>query len=880
MRIKTFDLCGTRMEMLETRRLLAAHVWTGAVSSLWSDAGNWQGGAPSLGESDIRLEFPAGAQRFSSTNDIGDLNLSQLTLGNGSYTIGGLAFTLSGDVSASLLAGNHRINNDIRLVGQPRFDISGISSTDGLELTLGGILSGNGGLVKYGHNLRLLGNNTYTGATRIEGGAIRIDGDQPQSNVIIESGQLSGYGTVGDVAFDFRFGSLGAPVQPNSSLVFEGLPHITGNLLLTDDSFFRPNLGVHGGTLVVDGVVNLNGATLAAVYETPPRPGETFVLVANAGTDPIQGTFHGLPEGSQVTILDRVMTITYQGGDGNDIAVTVQGEEIRTIVTMQPASTVVLPGETVSIDVLVETVFPTDITPGGTVRLFQDGQPIDEAVLDGNGRARFDVNSLPLRGSSRFHVTYSGDAAQNLEPGHSDQQRVRVILNGQTETQLYLDPPSAFAGDPSLMIARVLGLGIPEGTPTGSVTFFIDGQAVATRPLDGEGRATFSTNAFPVGNVMVRAVYSGDARFSPSAVDSSRLTRLIEGRYFPTTTRLVVNATSSNAGEPITLTAVVEEGPGSFEGVLTGSVTFYNGDQVLGTAGLRPNGRAILVVSDLPTGEHRLRAEYHGSEVYYRSQSMEVPHRVVGGPTVHPFGDAALSAVGDIDGDGHPDLIWHNATTGANTVQFLDEQGAVSRSLDLLALKDSRWKLEAAADFSGNGQSDLVWRNEQTGRILMWQIGGDQVRGILTVNTTPVLPGWRIVGTGDFNNDGQSDIAWRNDQTGQAVVWHMRNNYVRGVVGLGPVARNLEWTMETVSDVDGDGRPDLVWRNRSTGGIAAWLMRGTAFLSFNPLGTMRGDGWGIAAVTDLDSDGENDILFRNAASGELRTWKVDPARLS
>lgn len=879
MSIKTFGGCGASMEMLETRRLLAVHVWTGAVSSQWSDPGNWQGGAPTVGESDITLEFPADAQRFNSVNDIGNLNLSQLTIGSGSYTIGGQPFTLSGNAQVSLEAGSHRINNDIRLVGNPRFDISGGSSTDGLELILGGVLSGDSGLVKYGHNLRLLGDNTYTGQTRLEGGAIRIDGNQPQSDVFVVSGQVAGTGTIGDIAFNNAFGSVGAPVQPDSSLVFQGLPRITGNLILSSQTYVRPNLGVEGGTLVVDGLINLNGAQLAAVYETPPSPGETFLLIDNTGTDPIQGTFAGLPEGTQFKILDRLVTITYQGGDGNDIAVTVESEEIRTVVSLETASPVVLPGNSVTFDVSVETAFPTTIIPQGVVRLFQDDQLIDEATLDANGNAQFTVDSLPLRGSSRFYVAYVGNPAQNLEPGRSEDQRVRVILSGQTETQLYINPPSAVAGESSTMIVRVTGLGIPEGTPTGSVTFFIDGQPVATRPLDAEGRATFTTNEFPVGTAQIRAVYSGDGTFTTSAADASRLTRLINSRYFPTTTRLTVSPPHVNVGEPVTLTAVVEKGPGQFDLPLDGRVTFYIGDKVLGSAGLRPNGRAILVINDLPAGEHTIRAHYEGSDVYYHSESSVVVLRVEGGLVFEPLGDAILAAVADIDGDGHSDLIWHDAQTGANTVQYLDEGGQVSRTVDLLAVKDARWKLEAAADFSGNGQSDLVWRNEQTGRILMWQISGGQVRGILTVNTTPVAPGWRIVGTGDFNNDGQDDIAWRNDNTGQAVVWYMWKNYVRGVVGLGPVARNLNWTIETVSDVNKDGRPDLVWRNQSTGGIAAWLMRGTAFLSFNPLGTLRGDGWKITAVDDLDGDGEHDILFRNATNGELRTWKLNPAML-
>jgi hypothetical protein len=32
---------------------------------------------------------------------------------------------------------------------------------------------------------------------------------------------------------------------------------------------------------------------------------------------------------------------------------------------------------------------------------------------------------------------------------------------------------------------------------------------------------------------------------------------------------------------------------------------------------------------------------------------------------------------------------------------------------------------------------------------------------------------WQIVGTGDFNGDGKTDILWRNKSTGQNIIWFM-----------------------------------------------------------------------------------------------------------
>jgi hypothetical protein len=78
--------------------------------------------------------------------------------------------------------------------------------------------------------------------------------------------------------------------------------------------------------LKVVGEIDLTGAGLE-FQGTPALPGSPiFVIVNNDGTDPITGTFTGLPEGATIPNFlntGRRATITYRGGDGNDVAVTV-----------------------------------------------------------------------------------------------------------------------------------------------------------------------------------------------------------------------------------------------------------------------------------------------------------------------------------------------------------------------------------------------------------------------------------------------------------------------------------------------------------------------------------------------------------------------------
>ncbi len=77
-------------------------------------------------------------------------------------------------------------------------------------------------------------------------------------------------------------------------------------------------------------------------------------------------------------------------------------------------------------------------------------------------------------------------------------------------------------------------------------------------------------------------------------------------------------------------------------------------------------------------------------------------------------------------------------------------------------------------DFNGDGNSDVLWRND-SGQVAVWFMNGSQVEsgpGVQGAGTD-----WHIVGTGDFNNNNKSDVLWRND-SGQVAVWLMNGSQV------------------------------------------------------------------------------------------------------
>src|SRR5207302_9221950 len=106
----------------------------------------------------------------------------------------------------------------------------------------------------------------------------------------------------------------------------------------------------------------------------------------------------------------------------------------------------------------------------------------------------------------------------------------------------------------------------------------------------------------------------------------------------------------------------------------------------------------------------------------------------------------------------------------------------------------------ALTDLNGAGHPDLMWQNESTRQVFVWYMGG--ALGNIVIGSTYLAPtgmiGWTVAGMADFNGDGGLDIVWQNDVTRQVYVWYMGgplgNNYL-GAAYLAP-SNVSGWTVK------------------------------------------------------------------------------------
>ncbi len=239
-------------------------------------------------------------------------------------------------------------------------------------------------------------------------------------------------------------------------------------------------------------------------------------------------------------------------------------------------------------------------------------------------------NGLPEGGTVKiggvsFTITYKGGASGDdvvLTPS--------VATTTPTGTTTSLESsanPSTL--DQTVTFTAIVAPASGNSSPTGNVTFTIDGQAqtpVALAVVSGVDQATFTTSTLTNGPHTISVAYAGNASFAPSA-PSSPLTQTVDA---PTTIMLSSSSNPSLLGQSVTFTATVTVSSGT--GVPTGSVSFSEGGTVLSTSPLDSAGKATFTTSALATGSDLIAASYTPTGDFLDSPPQTVTQTVSAAP--------------------------------------------------------------------------------------------------------------------------------------------------------------------------------------------------------------------------------------------------------
>lgn len=336
----------------------------------------------------------------------------------GNAWTGGLSYSAGGTTTVRL--GNTEVVPDGTLIAfdagdtldLDNFDetIAGLSGAGNVTLgsgtltlgtalaTFSGVMSGTGSLTIAGGSHTFNGASTYSGPTSLTTGEFILNGSIV-SPITVSGGFFRPFNnaSAGDIT------STGGNVTFNGG-VYTG----TLNLGAGSSTTFSATSTAPGqySIAAVGGTVTLASQLFFVPLAAFPA-GTEFMIIGNDAADPIVGTFSGLPEGSSFVAGSNLWTISYVGGDGNDVVLTAAALPLTaTTTTLASSLNPSTFGDSVT---FTATVSGAGGTPTGTVTFYAGAALLGANDLDAGGVTTLAVSGLAV-GTHAITAVYAGDA--------------------------------------------------------------------------------------------------------------------------------------------------------------------------------------------------------------------------------------------------------------------------------------------------------------------------------------------------------------------------------------------------------------------------------------------------------------------------------------
>lgn len=244
---------------------------------------------------------------------------------------------------------------------------------------------------------------------------------------------------------------------------------------------------------------------------------------------------------------------------------------------------------------------------------------------------------------------------------------------------------------------------------------------------------------------------------------------------------------------------------------------------------------------------------------------------------------------GDINGDGKPDLVLADASASGNVIILLQDPANPGHFLSpgLLSTGTNPVASVAVGDLNGDGKPDIVAATSDAsgnnGSVYIFYAtppASAIAPAFLAPRIFPAGAQPQAVRIADVNGDGLPDIVVANldpgaDGTGSAGVSVLLQDAAHPGSFLAPVtyATQGDAVDVAVADLNGDGKPDLVVANLEpapTGSVSVLLQDPARPGVFLAATSYQGFGQPLAvAIADLNGDGHPDIAVADGTSATV-----------
>jgi hypothetical protein len=313
------------------------------------------------------------------------------------------------------------------------------------------------------------------------------------------------------------------------------------------------------------------------------------------------------------------------------------------------------------------------------------------------------------------------------------------------------------------------------------------------------------------------------------------------------------------------ITVLLNRGDGTFQGVANfptgayptgGAVADFNGDGIADLVTANFHGNSVSVLFGVGDGTFQAARHY---------------------PTTAGAATSNL-AVGDLNGDGYPDVIATNPGS-ASVSQFMGRpDGTLGPAIDLKVgiLGASAPFSAVIGDFDGDGKNDVAIADIVSRTIIVRLGNGDGTLGSEVAYPEGGTPPCILIGH-DVDVDGELDLVSANRGSDDVGVLlgrgdgSFRDPIVSGTgAGTGPYSI-------AIADFNLDGVPDVVTANFMSSTASVLLGFGDGRFEAPIDAGRTGDiSYGVVAG-DFDGDGRPDLAVCNAASNDV-TVKLSTSR--
>jgi hypothetical protein len=282
---------------------------------------------------------------------------------------------------------------------------------------------------------------------------------------------------------------------------------------------------------------------------------------------------------------------------------------------------------------------------------------------------------------------------------------------------------------------------------------------------------------------------------------------------------------------------------------------------------------------------HSLTAASVGTVCLWDSMNIAgAPKPMPGAWNVSIYWNGALltSATFAVSAAGIHQLIYQNQNTGQANADYYGGAGGASLigwACLSCGIDTANWQVVAAADFDGNGVPDLVYQNQTTGQVNVdyyGGAGGTSLIGWACLSCGINAANWKLIAAADFDGNGVPDLVYQNTQTGQVNVNYYGGTNGAKFIGWACLSCGIDtagWQVKAAADFDGNGVPDLVYQNKTTnqvnvnyyGGAGGAAFMGWACLSCG----IDTAGWQVKGAVDLNGSGVPDLIYQNSQTDQV-----------